>query len=112
MNFPSKVEVWLVDLRGASGHEQKKERPAAVWKDLDYVKMAVVLPLTETLERETLAYTHRITPTPKNGLAEESIALIFQMRAIDKKRLVKKIGELEEEDIKSIAAILREMLKL
>jgi len=74
--------------------------------------MAIVLPITETIDREKLAYTYRITPNYKNGLKEESIVLIFQMRAIDKERFAKKLGELEEEDIKSIAEILRDMLKL
>jgi len=112
MDFPQKVEVWQVDLHGAKGHEQKKERPAAVWKDLDHVKMAIVLPITETIDREKFAYTYRIAPGCKNGLKEESIVLIFQMRAIGKERFVKKLGELEEGDIKLIAEILRDMLKL
>ncbi len=112
MTLPSKVEIWRVDLSGAKGHEQKKERPAAVWKDLDHVKMAIVIPFTTALERGNLAYTYNITPTYKNGLEEESVALIFQIMAIDKKRLIKKVGELEEGDIKSMAGILRDVLKL
>ncbi|MCX6778410.1 MAG: type II toxin-antitoxin system PemK/MazF family toxin [Candidatus Micrarchaeota archaeon] len=109
---PSKVEVWRVDLSGTRGHEQEKERPALVWRDLDHVKMAIIIPFTRTVERENLRYTHLVTPTRKNGLTDESIALVFQIRAIGKERLVKKIGELEEDEITSIGAILKDLLRL
>jgi len=112
MNYPSKVEIWRVDLGGGKGHEQERERPAAVWKHLDHVKMAIVIPFTKNLETENLSYTHLVTPAQKNGLETESVALIFQIRAVDKKRLTEKMGELDETDIKCIGDILRDLLKL
>jgi len=112
MNIPSKVEIWKVNLRATKGHEQERERPAAVWKHLDHVEMAIVIPFTTSPTAEKFPYTHCITPNSKNGLAEESIAMVFQIRAIDKGRLTKKLGELEEKNIAAIAEILRDMLKL
>jgi mRNA interferase MazF len=74
--------------------------------------MAVVIPLTTTLERERFPYTCRISPSIKNGLSEESIALAFQIRAIDKGRLVKKLGILDDGDAESVAALLKDLLRL
>ncbi|MFH1447519.1 MAG: type II toxin-antitoxin system PemK/MazF family toxin [Candidatus Micrarchaeota archaeon] len=112
MNYPPKVEIWRVDLGGGKGHEQERERPAAVWKHLDHIKIAIVIPFTKNLETEKLPYTYLVTPAHKNGLEEESVALIFQIRAVGKRRLTKKIGELGEHDIKPIGDILRDLLKL
>ena len=112
MGFPVKVEVWLVNTSGATGHEQKGIRPAAIWKDLDHVKMAIGIPFTTSLFAENLPYTIRILPTIKNGLTEDSTLLIHQIRSFDKFRLIKKLGELEESDISDVAIALKEMLKL
>jgi len=104
-------EIWRVDLTGARGHEQKEERPAIIWKDLDHIKMCVVIPLTKTPETEKFAYTYLVSPTTKNGLDEESTALVFQIRSLDKSRLVKKIGSLDESDCKCVAEVLKDLLK-
>ncbi|MFH1247032.1 MAG: type II toxin-antitoxin system PemK/MazF family toxin [Candidatus Micrarchaeota archaeon] len=103
-------QIWAVNLEGARGHEQKEERPAIIWKDLDHTKLAIAIPITTTLEREKFPYTHRLSPSVKNGLDKESVALIFQIRSVDKSRFVKKIGSLEETDANSISAILKDLL--
>ena len=36
-----------------------------------------------------------------SGLETDSIVLCYQIRTIDKKRLIKKIGNIDDEDIKS-----------
>jgi mRNA interferase MazF len=112
MTLPSKVEIWRINLPDAKGHEQRNERPAIIWKDLDHVKMAVAIPLTTNPERDKLPYTHTICTSAKNRLDADSVALVFQIRAIDKKRLSAKIGELEDSDIKCIADILKQLLRL
>jgi mRNA interferase MazF len=104
-------EVWKVSLKESQGHEQKGDRPAIVWKDLNHVEMVIVIPFTTNLEDKKYPYTHRISATVHNGLSEESIAMIYQIKSLDKKRLLKKLGELEEDDVKNISAILKDMLK-
>ena len=106
------IQVWQVDLSDAKGREQKQKRPALLWRDLDHVGLAIVIPITSNLEREKIAHTHRISADAKNGLNEESIALIFQIRAIDKNRLVKKLGELGEDDTKAVVGLLKDLLRL
>lgn len=110
MTGSSKVEVWIADMHG-KGHEQKGDRPIILWRDLDHVKMAIIMPCTTTQDASKFPHTYLISQTPKNGLSEDSIALIFQITSVDKKRLVKKLGELDTEDIANIGAILKEMLR-
>jgi mRNA-degrading endonuclease toxin of MazEF toxin-antitoxin module len=106
------VELWLVNLWGATGREQKGSRPAIIWRDLDHVKIVIAIPLTSVLERGTLPYTVRIEATAKNGLEKASVALVFQIRALDKSSLVKKLGVLDDYDFESIEGTLRELLRL
>ncbi|MFA5050360.1 MAG: type II toxin-antitoxin system PemK/MazF family toxin [Candidatus Micrarchaeia archaeon] len=52
------------------------------------------------------------SPDSKNGLEEDSIALIFQITTIDKSQLIKKIGELSDEEIAAITGLLKDMLRI
>lgn len=109
---PSRAEIWQIDLSGSRGHEQKKVRPGIIWRDLDHLGMAVVIPFTGMVERDNMPHTYSVEPTPHNGLGTESIALVFQITAIDKNRLSKKIGVLDAKDVGAIGAVLKDMLRL
>ncbi len=74
--------------------------------------MAVVIPLTGSLERDNLPHTLRIDPSTKNGLEKESIILVFQITAIDKCRLLKKVGVLDDGEIETVAALLKDLLRI
>jgi mRNA interferase MazF len=108
----SRAEIWQADFGGSRGHEQKKERPCIIWRDLDHLGMAVVMPLTGSLERDNLQYTLRLEPTTQNGLEKESIVLVFQITAIDKCRLIKKLGVLDDADLSAIRVLLKDLLRV
>ena len=112
MAGPSKAEIWQVELGGSRGHEQKKARPCIIWKDLDHIGMVIAIPFTGTLERDRFPYTHMVEPSIGNGLEKESVALVFQITSLDKKRLMGKLGMLDEKDIHAIAALLKDMLRI
>lgn len=109
---PSRAEIWRADFSGSRGHEQKKERPCIIWRDLDHLSMAIVIPFTGSVEWNNATHTHFVEPTSSNGLGKESVALIFQIAAIDKSRLIKNLGVLSEEEIKPMGAVLKDMLRL
>ena len=46
--------------------------------------------------------TTPIHPTPENGLNQESVALVFQLRAIDRRRLQGRIGVVNAQVLKAI----------
>ncbi|MBI2140525.1 type II toxin-antitoxin system PemK/MazF family toxin, partial [Candidatus Woesearchaeota archaeon] len=53
-----------------------------------------------------------VKPDQKNGLSAISVGLVFQIRAIDKKRLKKKIGELDDMMLEKIDKQLKNLLQL
>ena len=100
--FPRRSEIWLIALDPTIGHEIKKTRPAViVQNDItnEYLRTTIVVPLTTTV-RVPLSPTHvlieRGTPS---GLDITSVALFEQMRVVDRVRLIKHIGRLDERSV-------------
>ena len=73
--------------------------------------MLMVSPVTSNLGALRFNYSVRVEPSPENGLTVPSIVMVFQMRAIDKARIVRVIGRLSQEDIARIDAEIWRMLK-
>jgi mRNA interferase MazF len=48
------------------------------------------------------AGTTPIRPTAENGLRQVSVALVFQLRAIDRRRIQDRIGSVSEEVLREI----------
>ena len=105
-----KGEVWIVEIPGLNGHEQEGIRPAIVLADNS--GLAAVIPCTSNLQALRFPFTIAIDPSKRNGLAVSSVALVLQIRAIDKKRLKKQIGLLEKETLKNINSMLKKMLDI
>jgi mRNA interferase MazF len=53
-----------------------------------------------------------INPSIKNGLKEKSVALVFQVRAIDRRKLIRKIGSIEDATLESVNRLLTSFLML
>ena len=104
-----KGDVWLVEIPSSNGHEQIGLRPCIVIADT-MANVCVIIPITSNSAAARFSHTIRIKPSIDNGLIKESVALLFQMRAIDKKRLKRKIGFIEETD--KIDRLLKVLLKL
>lgn len=106
-----KGEIWLVELPSTNGHEQIGTRPAVVLSETE-ADIAIIIPLTSNIQSLRFPHTIEIKPSNKNGLSVVSVALTFQIRAIDKKRLKKKIGEVEDKTMNEIDISLRKILIL
>jgi mRNA interferase MazF len=59
--------------------------------------VVLVVPLTTARAAMRFAGTTLIRPTVENGLREVSVALIFQIRAIDRRRMQERIGTVHAE---------------
>ena len=112
MNEASKGDIWLTNLPGGSGHEQKGRKYAVVLRDVGKMNIVVLVPLTSKSKTEHYPFTHLIVPSAENGLVKETYAIVFQIVALDKSRLVQKTGHLAEKDVSHINLILKDMLKL
>ncbi|HEX8565322.1 MAG TPA: type II toxin-antitoxin system PemK/MazF family toxin [Pyrinomonadaceae bacterium] len=103
-------DILLVNLPASSGREQSGTRPAvAVQTDVAGEPMLMVAPITSNLAALRFSFAVRIEPSTQNGLTQPSIVMVFQMRAIDKKRIIRKIGQLSDGDLKKVDAEIQKM---
>ncbi len=106
-----KGEIWVIDSGNSSGHEQSGIRPAVVFSGV-VAGLVMVVPLTSNSRALRFAHTVQLSPTTSNGLTASSSALIFQLRAIDVKRLEKKMGSLTADELKLVNKEIKKMLSV
>ncbi|MEW5985849.1 MAG: type II toxin-antitoxin system PemK/MazF family toxin [Chloroflexota bacterium] len=105
-------DVLLVSLPISDGREQTGRRPAvAVQTDVAGEPMLMVAPITSNLAALRFAFSVRVEATPENGLTTPSVVMVFQMRALDKARIVRKIGQMSAADMARIDSEIWRMLK-
>ena len=107
----NKGDIWLVEIPQTNGYEQSGKRPVIIITDTKS-NIAIVIPFTSNIQALRFPYTIEVEPSEENGLNVKSVALIFQIRAIDKKRLKSKIGKLENNIINKIDKMLRDLLQI
>jgi mRNA interferase MazF len=91
---PKRGEVWLVSFDPTIGAEIKKTRPALVVQN-DIANRAspitIVAAITSQFE-EPIYPTEVLIKAPEAGLTMDSVALLNQIRSIDQRRLVRRLG--------------------
>lgn len=109
-------EIWLVKLSIKSndtiGHETQKTRPCLVIANCSDAKMITVIPFQSNLRVLNLPNTHLIKKSQKNGLKNDSAAVIFQIRSLDYKRFNNLIGTIEKKDLIKIKTLLKDYFKI
>ena len=102
----------MVSLPDSDKREEKGNRPAIVVQiEIAASPMLMVVPVTSSLGALRFPFVVRIEPSEINSLTLPSVAMVCQMRAIDKKRIVRKIGELDSEYLKQVDLEIWRMLK-
>ena len=107
----NKGDIWLVEIPATNGHEQSGKRPVIILADTK-LEIAIIIPFTSNLQALRFPNTVEVHPSKENGLTVKSIALIFQIRAIDKKRMKSNIGKLENSYMKRITNMLSNLLQI
>jgi len=103
-------EIWIIDLTDSRGHEQGGKRPAIVMASV--IGMNIVIPLTTQIKVLNYPHTCIIELTSSNGLSAPSVAMTFQIVAIDEKRLEKTIGKISHADNEIVKALLIDLMGL
>ena len=99
-----RYDIVLVKLNPTVGSEIQKTRPCIVISpnEINLLKTVIVAPLTS--KGFDFIFRPKIYFQEKNGLV-----LLDQIRAIDKSRIIKKIGKVETKKAKEISEVLVEM---
>ncbi|MBW6537540.1 MAG: type II toxin-antitoxin system PemK/MazF family toxin [Mariniphaga sp.] len=105
-------EIWLADLNPVRGSEQKGFRPVIILSgNLLNSMMHVVITCPLTTKIKNYKGNVVLTPNKTNGLSEISEAVIFQIRSVSKERLVKKIGEITQQQLQELKQGLNDILR-
>lgn len=108
-------EIWLIDLDPTKGAEIQKKRPAIIVNDdrLGKLPLRVVVPITDWKDRYNIApWMVKIEPTINNGLSKTSSADCFQIRSLSQERLIKKLGNIDDNTLNEIKEAIRKVLDL
>lgn len=105
-------DIWLADLNPQRGTEPGKTRPVVIVQtDLlnEVHPSSVICPITTNIKAEiALLRVH----LKKDQLDKVSDILVDQLRAIDNRRLLKKLGTLTKEQRQTLKENLRVVLDL
>ena len=102
-----RFEIWLVTLDPAVGSEMQKPRPAVVLSP-DEMNTRLNTVLVAPLTRRGFAAPFRV---PCQFAAVEGQIALDHLRSVDKRRLARKLGKLDQTKAKQVLATLREMFE-
>jgi len=105
VNHPRLDEVWLISLDPTQGSEIQKTRPCLVVSPDEinrHLRTVVIAPMT-TSERP---YPTRVSVTFQSKRGQVALD---QIRAVDRQRLVRKLGSVSAKTAQSVSAVLVEM---
>lgn len=106
--------VVLCDLNPVIGTEQSGIRPVVVVQ-LDRANKisphTIIVPFTSKI-RQAILPSHVFVPKGVAGLSQDSVILCEQIRVIDKSRIIKIIGVLDEFYLQQLASALKLILDI
>ena len=100
----NKWEIYFCDLNPVIGSEQQGARPVLIISN-DAVNhnlpVSTVLPLSSVKENDKIYPTEILLPIEITGLMKLSVAMVQQIRTISHSRLIKKVGSINNDEIKN-----------
>ncbi len=112
--FPQRGEVYLVSFDPTLGAEIKKTRPALVIQNdvaNRWSPITIVAAISSRPDEPVYPTDVRVDP-PEASLRAASVVLLNQLRSIDRRRLVRRLGRLRPDTIKRVDRALRISLGL
>jgi len=98
--------ICLVNLEPTIGHEIKKTRPCVIISPDEmnqHISTIIIAPMTT----KSHAYPTRV---PLTFQGKKGWIVLDQMRAVDKRRAIKKLGKISSNKIAEVKNIINEML--
>jgi mRNA interferase MazF len=114
-SYPKRGEIYLTSLDPTVGREIQKTRPALVVQNNTSNRLTqttIVAPITSTV-RFPLNPVHALLPADAaTGLSVASVALLNQIRTVDRQRLIKRLGAVDAQTLTQIDEALKISLDL
>jgi mRNA interferase MazF len=100
-------EIWMSD------PEQSGGRPVVILSGNlmnKFLQVVITAPLTSKIKN--YQGNPILEPSSRNGLKVVSELMVFHIRSISKDRLIEKVGEIREEELKEALATLKDITTL
>lgn len=107
-------EIFLVNLGSVKGSEQRGVRPVLIIQNNvgnEYSATTIIAPITSVVKDREYP-TNVFLPKGDSGLNKDSTILLNQIKTIDKKRIIRKIGKLDSEVMKKVDLAIKVSLDL
>ena len=114
LSYPKRGEVFLVSFDPVLGAEIRKTRPALVLQNdiaNRHSPLTIVSAITSQYE-EPLYPTEVLLRAGEGGTKVDSVALLNQIRSVDKRRLVRRLGSVSPETMHKVDRALQISLGL
>lgn len=98
-------EIWEVEFMSQRGAEIDKVRPALIISSplAGKLPLHIVVPITDWKPVFARYFWFvPLQPTSENGLQKPSGADAFQVKSVDKQRLIKRIGAVQETELQAV----------
>ncbi len=106
-------DVFWVELPSRGGHAQSGRRPAIVAQAGEISQQlptVILIPLTTQIDALRFAGTLLVEPDGENGLKRPSVALVFQIAAVDRRFVGNRVGQVSDEIVQEMWKSLDELM--
>lgn len=106
-------DIFYANLNPTIGSEQDGVRPVLVVqnnKGNRFSPTIVIIPITSSLSKTSIPSHVELRST--TGLEKKSIALVEQIRTLDKKRILRKITSISKEDLENVKLAIKQNLNI
>lgn len=102
-------DIYWVELPVRGGHAQAGRRPAIILQTISTLPTTLLVPLTSQMDALRFAGTILVEPDQENGLRRPSVALVFQLTAVDSRFVTDRLGNVSEQVREEIFSALDEL---
>lgn len=95
-------DVYWVEVPARGGHAQAGRRPAIILQNVTSLSTTLLVPLTSQLDALRFSGTVLIEVDAQNRLRQHSVALVFQLTAVDNRFIKDKLGSISEKTLQEI----------
>ncbi len=85
-------DLYWVELPARGGHAQAGRRPAIIAQQPSNLPTILIVPLTSQQDALRFPGTVLVEASKENGLRSDSVALVFQLTATDKRHIATRLG--------------------